>query len=126
VGTCRHEHQYGRIVVGQYVGFGAVLAAGVIGALSASLLPTSVIPYLGLLPIPSGLRLVWRAWREHRQGDDSGGDQTPVHQEGDQNKASPGVMTVAAVTFANGGDNIGVYVPVFFSLSASPSSPCTC
>jgi len=24
-----------------------------------------------------------------------------------------GVLTVAAVTFANGGDNIGVYVPVF-------------
>jgi cadmium resistance protein CadD (predicted permease) len=28
-------------------------------------------------------------------------------------------MTVTAVTFANGGDNIGVYVPVFTSLSTS-------
>src|SRR5699024_11274846 len=27
------------------------------------------------------------------------------------------VWTVAAVTFANGGDNIGVYVPVFVSVS---------
>ena len=27
-----------------------------------------------------------------------------------------GVLTVAAVTFANGGDNIGVYVPVFLSV----------
>ena len=27
-----------------------------------------------------------------------------------------GVLTVAAVTFANGGDNIGVYVPVFLAV----------
>ena len=40
-----------RIVVGQYGGFGAILAAAVIGVLGASLLPTSVIPYFGLLPI---------------------------------------------------------------------------
>jgi cadmium resistance protein CadD (predicted permease) len=30
-----------------------------------------------------------------------------------------GIFTVAAVTFANGGDNIGVYVPVF--AAAGPS-----
>ena len=28
-------------------------------------------------------------------------------------------MTVAAVTFANGGDNIGVYVPVFLAVGPS-------
>ncbi len=28
-------------------------------------------------------------------------------------------MTVAAVTFANGGDNIGVYVPVFLNVSTA-------
>nr|WP_299928846.1 hypothetical protein [uncultured Nocardioides sp.] len=27
-----------------------------------------------------------------------------------------GALTVAAVTFANGGDNIGVYVPVFIAV----------
>ena len=41
------------------------------------------------------------------------------HRKDDQDErevgARPGVgtATVAAVTFANGGDNIGVYVPVF-------------
>jgi cadmium resistance protein CadD (predicted permease) len=28
-----------------------------------------------------------------------------------------GVLAAAAVTFANGGDNIGVYVPVFVAVS---------
>lgn len=46
-------------VVGQYLGFGAILAFAVIGAMGASLLPESVRPYLGLVPLrprpPRGL-----------------------------------------------------------------------
>ena len=30
-----------------------------------------------------------------------------------------GILTVAAVTFANGGDNIGVYVPVFLNVGTA-------
>jgi cadmium resistance protein CadD (predicted permease) len=51
-----------------------------------------------------GLCTAWRAWRaradHHRDG--------AVARRGEI-----GVLTVAAVTFANGGDNIAVYVPVF-------------
>ena len=94
-----------RVVAGQYLGFGAILAASVLGALGLGLLPGSVIPYLGLLPLLLGLRAAWKACREHRA------DNTPDERpEGDK---STGVMQVATVTFANGGDNIGVYVPVF-------------
>ena len=32
--------------------------------------------------------------------------------------AAGGVATIAAVTFANGGDNVGVYVPVFATAGA--------
>jgi cadmium resistance protein CadD (predicted permease) len=93
------------VIVGQYVGFGAILTVSVIGALGAQLLPESVIAYLGLLPLLLGLRAAWSAWRQHRDGDGGGG--------GAQDYDGVGVMTVATVTFANGGDNIGVYVPVF-------------
>lgn len=89
-----------RVVVGQYLGFAAILAASVVGALGAGLLPDEVIPYLGLLPLLLGLRAAWDAWHE-RAGD----DEPPV--------TAPTALAVAAVTFANGGDNIGVYVPVF-------------
>lgn len=92
-----------RVMAGQYLGFAAILAASVVGALGASLLPDTVIPYLGLLPLLLGLRAAWRAWRERHNAD---GD-TPGAGNG------PTVLAVAAVTFANGGDNIGVYVPVF-------------
>ncbi|MCK2239160.1 MULTISPECIES: cadmium resistance transporter [unclassified Crossiella] len=93
-----------RVVAGQYLGFAGILAASIVGALGAGLLPAPVIPYLGLLPLVLGLRAGWQAWRERRSG---GEDESEVPGAG------PTVAAVAAVTFANGGDNIGVYVPVF-------------
>ena len=95
-----------RVVAGQYLGFGAILAASVAGALGAGFLPPAVVPYLGLLPLLLGLRAAWRTWRG---GADDEREATVEH---------PGVLTVAAVTFANGGDNIGVYVPVFATAGA--------
>ena len=88
------------MVVGQYLGFGAILLASVVGALGAGLLPDELIPYLGLLPLLLGLRAAWQAWVSHQDGEPAGA-------------RGGGTLQVAAVTFANGGDNIGVYVPVF-------------
>lgn len=90
-----------RVVAGQYLGFAAILAASVAGALGAGLLPDAVLPYLGLLPLLLGIRAAWQVWR------DRGATAAPEVHTG------PTVLAVAAVTFANGGDNIGVYVPVF-------------
>ncbi len=92
------------ILAGQYLGFGAILAAAVLVALSArTFLPEGVIPYFGLIPLVLGLLAAWRAWRHDDDDDD----------EGKVSGKSVSALTVAAVTFANGGDNIGVYVPVF-------------
>lgn len=101
-----------RIAVGQYVGFGAILVASVVVALGArSFLPEAAIPYFGLIPLLLGLYAAWRAWR-HRDDDDDDDDQNTVGRP-------ISVLSVAAVTFANGGDNIGVYVPVFLSVGTT-------
>ncbi|WP_134206372.1 cadmium resistance transporter [Mycobacteroides salmoniphilum] len=92
-----------RVVVGQYLGFAAILAASVVGALGANLLPEKAIPYLGLLPLILGLRAAWNVRR------DRGSENAAAPEQ----SAGVGVLQVATVTFANGGDNIGVYVPVF-------------
>jgi cadmium resistance protein CadD (predicted permease) len=92
-----------RVVAGQYLGFTAILAVSIVGALGAGLLPDTAIPYLGLLPLLLGVHAAWRAWRERRLAD---GEPLPVG-------SGPAMLAVAAATFANGGDNIGVYVPVF-------------
>lgn len=98
-----------RIAAGQYVGFAGILGAAVLVSLGAgAFLPEEAIPYFGLIPLALGLWAAWRAWR----GDDDDDDDDDAKVEG----KNVGVWTVAAVTFANGGDNIGVYVPVFLNV----------
>jgi cadmium resistance protein CadD (predicted permease) len=100
-----------RILLGQYLGFIGILGAAVLAALGAQvLLPEAVLPYFGLIPLGLGLWAAWNVWRN--RGDD---DDDDVQLEGKR----VSVWTVAAVTFANGGDNIGVYVPVFVGVSWS-------
>ncbi|SOE06962.1 cadmium resistance transporter [Streptomyces sp. Ag109_G2-15] len=93
-----------RIVLGQYLGFAGILAVAVAAAYGATFLPEAALPYLGLLPLALGVKAARQAW-SGRNGEDEDGDRA-----GD---GGPGALEVAAVTFANGGDNIGVYVPVF-------------
>lgn len=96
-----------RILAGQYLGFGGILAAAVLVTLGAdAFLPPQAITYFGLIPLFLGLWAAWQAWR----GDDDDDDEAKVSGK------NVAVLTVAAVTFANGGDNIGVYVPVFLSV----------
>ncbi|MFL6120303.1 cadmium resistance transporter [Actinophytocola sp.] len=96
-----------RVVAGQYVGLGALLAVSVAGALGAGLLPEPVLPWLGLVPLLLGVRAAWRAWRG------APGDGDPDDGTDGGTDDGPSVLAVAGVTIANGGDNIGVYVPVF-------------
>lgn len=99
-----------RVVLGQFLGFAGILAVAVVGGLGAGLLPAAAIPYLGLLPLLLGLRAAWNVWRDlDRISSDPGGE--PEQATTTQPRA--GALSVAGVTFANGGDNIGVYVPVF-------------
>ncbi|MFJ5548608.1 cadmium resistance transporter [Streptomyces sp. NPDC093225] len=101
-----HPGSTRRIVLGQYLGFAAILAVAVAAAFGATFLPESAIHYLGLLPLALGLKAAWQAWKDHRDG--------ARDEEAEQTKErGPRPLEVAAVTFANGGDNIGVYVPVF-------------
>ncbi|MFJ4777875.1 cadmium resistance transporter [Streptomyces sp. NPDC088762] len=101
-----HHGSTRRIVLGQYLGFAAILTVAVAAAFGATFLPESATPYLGLLPLALGLKAAWQAWKDHRGG--STDEEEAPRQEG-----GPSPLEVAAVTFANGGDNIGVYVPVF-------------
>lgn len=98
-----------RILVGQYLGFLGILGAAAAPAFGAQiLLPEAILPYFGLIPLGLGLWAAWQAWRNRGEDDDD-----EAQLEGKR----VSIWAVAAVTFANGGDNLGVYVPVFVSVS---------
>ncbi len=114
--TFRRRH----IIAGQYLGFTAILVASLPGYFGSLIVPRTWIGILGLVPITIGIsRLINRK----KDKDEvltvaSGFDRFPVNTSIASPLASilsPQSYQVAAVTFANGGDNIGIYVPLFAS-----------
>lgn len=112
--TFRPKH----IVVGQYLGFSALIVASLLGFFGGLIVPKVWIGILGLVPIGIGIsQLVNREQEEQVQ---------VVTGELLRSRANsivstltsflaPQTYNVAAVTIANGGDNIGIYVPLFAS-----------
>jgi cadmium resistance protein CadD (predicted permease) len=98
-----------RIVAGQYLGFAALLSIAIAAAYGATFLSESAIACLGVLPLALGLRAAWEAWRARRDRRRGAGDEPERRDEPDRRET----RQVAAITFANGSDDIGAYVPVF-------------
>jgi cadmium resistance transport/sequestration family protein len=98
---CDPKYHTRPVVLGQYLGFLGLVAVSILGALAALLIPHAWIGLLGLIPLLIGLnRLLWRS----RADDPALKFAKPWHSQ---------VLTVAAITVANGGDNISLYVPLF-------------
>ena len=93
-----------QIVAGQYAGLITLVAISVVAALGLVIVPEDWVGLLGLLPLSLG---VWGLIRGLRSGDE---DEPPV--------VATGMVGVAAITIANGADNIAVYTPVFRTLGA--------
>jgi cadmium resistance protein CadD (predicted permease) len=100
------------VVLGQFIGIGLLIAIGAIGSLITLVVPTYVIGLMGIVPIAIGVKNLV----EIRQKDRSPSRQ--VAQD-EKNRSSLTFLSVAAVTFTNGGDNIGVYVPLFSKYSTA-------
>jgi cadmium resistance protein CadD (predicted permease) len=101
----------GAIVAGQFLGIGALVAVSAAAAFAALAVPPHWPSLLGVIPLALGL---WKGWQLVRsRGEDSEGDAEDAHRA-----ASPSgsqLLAVAAVTIANGGDNLSVYIPLFAS-----------
>jgi cadmium resistance protein CadD (predicted permease) len=90
------------IIAGQYLGFAALVASSILGAVGVLAVPDPWVGLLGLIPLGLGLRALWRS-SNRQHPDHAAANVVPVR----------GVVGVAAVTFANGADNIAVYIPLF-------------
>jgi cadmium resistance protein CadD (predicted permease) len=102
------------VVVGQYFGIGLLIVISALGSLLALVIPQQIIGLLGLVPISIGIiRLV--QLRKH---------ESSVQEHMNEQVTSKwhnhtSMLTVAAVTFSNGGDNIGIYTPLFAKYSSA-------
>lgn len=98
--------QKGQVVIGQYLGIGMLVIISTIGSLLALVVPQYLIGLLGLVPISIGIiRLI--------QLRKSGNPVPRQKTERTSRWHQLSMLTVAAVTFSNGADNIGIYTPLF-------------
>lgn len=99
-GQARSGADRRRIVAGQYVGVALLTAVSLAGAWGLGQIPDRYVRLLGLVPIALGVR----EWLKR-----GAGEETP--------DSALSIFAVAALTAANGGDNIGVYLPLFTRMS---------
>lgn len=101
------------IVAGQFLGFTVLLILSLPGLFGGLVLSKSWIGLLGLLPISIGISSLVN--RE----EDSSKEVLATTEEAEASTISsffsPQAYSVAAVTIANGSDNISVYIPLFAS-----------
>ncbi len=101
------------IVTGQFLGFTFLVILSLSGLFSGLVLSKSWIGLLGLLPIAIGISSLVN--QEENSSEEVLPETEEYHQTTIPNLLSPEIYSVAAVTVANGSDNISVYVPLFAS-----------
>jgi len=97
------------VVIGQYAGVSTLYAVSAIAALISLIIPSSYIGLLGLAPIAIGTKKLWSLRRSQKKQEDL--------QRVSKTGAHGRRLAVAAVTMANGGDNIAVYTAFFATRS---------
>jgi cadmium resistance protein CadD (predicted permease) len=87
--------QHWHVVVGQYLGFTALVFVSLVGFLGGQILPHDWLRLLGIVRMAIGIKKLF------------------ARRDAESQRAGTGMLSVAAVTFSNGSDNIGIYAPLF-------------
>lgn len=97
-----------KIVIGQYIGILSLILVSSISYFARFLIPIEWIGLSGLIPIVLGLNMFIKKLKNNTQNEDDSDSSIP-------NPIRSQIFLVSSITFANGGDNIGIYAPFFAS-----------
>ncbi|RXR22347.1 cadmium transporter [Oerskovia turbata] len=97
-----------QIVAGQYLGLITLIAVSFLAALGLTIVPDEWVGLLGLIPLAIGVLALVRTLRGKDDDD-----------EAESALKTVGLLGVAGITIANGGDNIAIYTPVFRTISTT-------
>ncbi|MBD2133984.1 cadmium resistance transporter [Sphaerospermopsis sp. FACHB-1094] len=106
------------IFIGQYLGFLAIIILSLPGFFGGLVIQREFIGLLGLLPIVIGIKYLLNREEENTEVQTVNSD---LLESSNPNPIfafllsilHPNTYKVAAVTLANGGDNISIYIPLF-------------
>lgn len=104
------------VVAGRFIGLAALVLISGAAALLALALPPEWVALLGLVPLLLGLRLLPALFRNDDAEQNGAADAALASPKDDTRRGfTAQALAVAGVTLANGGDNLGVYIPLFAS-----------
>jgi cadmium resistance transport/sequestration family protein len=110
------------IIIGQYLGFSVLILASLPGLLGGLIIPHQWIGLLGIVPIIIGIKQLLS--KDENEGEEVIQTVSAPAVISSNKPSSNSLLSkffnrqtysVAAITVANGGDNIGIYVPLFAS-----------
>ncbi|MBC5796224.1 cadmium resistance transporter [Sphaerospermopsis sp. LEGE 00249] len=101
------------IILGQYAGFTALVMVSLPGFFGGLILPRPWIGLFGLIPIIIGIKTLLNSEDEESEEVDTNTETS--HESLLAKFFNVQTYSVAAITFANGTDNISIYVPIFAS-----------
>ena len=103
------------IIGGQYLGMGTLVAFSLFAAYVLNLIPEDwIVGLLGLIPLFLGVRVALRGEDQEDEG---------VLEKLEEGGANRLLWTVTLITIASGGDNLGIYIPYFTSLTLPGQRP---
>ena len=121
------------VVIGQYLGIGVLASISIVGAMGVAVIPHEYVGLLGLVPVYLGIKAYLDHKKEDRDNEHTTRQELQNDKKGDfksetetgrnqiitwiKKFINPSVIKVFSVTIANGGDNIGIYIPLFTSLN---------
>lgn len=101
-----------QIYLGQYLGTGILVAISLFVAYVLNYIPQDwIIGLLGLIPIYLGIRVA--------MGGEEEAEEKEVVEKLESRGSNRLFWAVSLITIASGGDNLGIYIPYFTSLSVS-------
>ena len=101
------------IFMGQYLGFAAIIILSLPGFFGGLVVQREWIGLLGIIPIAMGIKQLVNRPEESTEVQTVNTEQFHPQSSFLLSILHPNTYKVAAVTFANGGDNISIYIPLF-------------
>ncbi|HLP89447.1 MAG TPA: cadmium resistance transporter [Nostocaceae cyanobacterium] len=106
------------IFIGQYLGFAAIIILSLPGFFGGLIIQQELIGLLGLLPIMIGVKQLLTRKVDNTEVQTVNTNLLESSQPNSRfsfllSILHPNTYKVTAVTFANGGDNISIYIPLF-------------
>ncbi|HTF19771.1 MAG TPA: cadmium resistance transporter [Chryseolinea sp.] len=96
------------VFTGQYLGIAFLVIVSFVASLAGLFIDSRFIGLLGLFPIYLAVKQLVKLFSKQHEDESGMAAQT-----------TPGILAIAVVTVANGGDNLGVYTPLLATLSAA-------